>query len=223
MPPGEPYTGVVANRTRNVANPTPNSKKTYDRAYFDRWYRHSRYAVIHGDVLERRVRLALAAAEYLLERRIRTVLDVGCGEAPWRAILRRLRPRLRYTGVDSSEYAVRRFGKRRNIRHGRFGELGKLALRGPYDLIVCSDVLHYVTSRELLPGLTALRKLLGGVAFIELFTAEDEVMGDDVEFHERPGARYRRLFRAAGLTPIGLHCWVGPEMVGQLLRFERGR
>jgi sugar phosphate isomerase/epimerase len=160
--------------------------------------------VIHGDVLERRVRLALAAAEYLLERRIRTVLDVGCGEAPWRAILRRLRPRLRYTGVDSSEYAVRRFG-------------------GPYDLIVCSDVLHYVATPELLPGLTALCKLLGGVAFIELFTAEDEVMGDDIEFHHRSGSRYRRIFRAAGLTPIGLHCWVGPEMAEQLLRFERGR
>lgn len=197
-------------------------KKTYDREYFDRWYRHSRYAVIHGDVLERRVRLALAATEYLLERRVRSVLDVGCGEAPWRAILRRLRPRLRYTGVDSSEYAVRRFGKRRNIRFGRFADLGETALRGPYDLIVCSDMLHYVSTPELLPGLTALRQLLGGVAFIELFTAEDEVMGDAVEFYQRSAARYRRIFRAAGLTPIGLHCWVGPEMADQLLCFERG-
>lgn len=196
--------------------------KTYDRAYFDRWYRHSRYAVIHGDVLERRVRLALAAAEYLLERRVRTVLDVGCGEAPWRAILRRLRPRLRYTGVDSSPYAVRRFGKRRNIRLGRFGGLGTLALPGRFDLIVCSDVLHYVPTRELLPGLTALRTLLSGVAFVELFAAEDDVMGDDIEFYQRTGASYRKIFRAAGLTPIGLHCWVGPELAGQLLRFERG-
>ena len=173
-------------------------------------------------MLERRVRLALAAAEYLLERPVRTVLDVGCGEAPWRAILRRLRPRLRYTGVDSSEYAVRRFGKRRNIRFGRFGDLGTLALPGRFDLVVCSDVLHYVPTHELLPGLTALRTLLGGVAFVELFAAEDDVMGDDVEFHQRSAARYRKIFRAAGLTPIGLHCWVGPELADQLLRFERG-
>ena len=52
--------------------------KRYDRAYFDHWYRGER--VRPRAELERRVRLALAAAEYALGRPVRRALDVGCGE-----------------------------------------------------------------------------------------------------------------------------------------------
>ena len=152
--------------------------KVYDRAYFDRWYRDSRRSPLRHDDLLRRVHLAVSAAEYLLERPIRSVLDVGCGEGVWRAPLRRARPRVRYVGVDSSEYAVTRFGKRRNLRLGRFGELGRLGLKGPFDLIVCSDVLHYLSLAEAQRGLRALTRMLGGLAFIELFTARDDTIGD---------------------------------------------
>lgn len=49
--------------------------KTYDAAYFQRWYRH---ADIGGSArLARKVALAVATAEYYLERPIRSVLDVG--------------------------------------------------------------------------------------------------------------------------------------------------
>ena len=44
----------------------------------------------------------------MLERPIETVIDVGCGEGPWRAALRRIRPKARYVGLDPSEYAIRR-------------------------------------------------------------------------------------------------------------------
>jgi SAM-dependent methyltransferase len=122
--------------------------KVYDKAYFDRWYRDSRHALFHLGMLPRRVQLAISAAEYLLERPIRSVLDVGCGEGRWRPLLRQARPRIRYVGVDSSEYVVRRFGQRRNIRRGTFGELGHLGLDGRFDLVVGSDVLHYVALSE---------------------------------------------------------------------------
>ena len=58
----------------------------------------------------------LGVAEYFLRRKVRSVLDIGAGEGAWRAELRRLRPSIRYTGVDPSEYVVRRHGRRRNIR-----------------------------------------------------------------------------------------------------------
>ena len=77
------------------------------------------------------------------------------------AILQRLRPKLRYQGVDGSEYVVRRYGRARNIRLGRFGALETLNLEGPYDLIVCADVLHYVRAPEARAGLATLAKLLG--------------------------------------------------------------
>src|SRR5262245_38669562 len=144
--------------------------KVYDRAYFERWYRNERTRVHARGALERKVRFAVGAAELLLERPIRSVLDVGCGEGVWQPLIHELRPEVRYAGVDSSAYAVRRFGKRRNLRLGTFGELGELGLEGPFDLIVCSDVLHYVPAEEIPRGLEALAELLHGVAFIELFT-----------------------------------------------------
>lgn len=196
--------------------------KAYDRRYFDHWYRESRDALAHARALPRRVRLAVAAAEYLLERPIRSVLDVGCGEGRWRSLLLRARPNLRYLGVDSSPYVVRRYGGRRNIRLGRFGELARLGLKRRFDLIVCSDVLHYLPLAEARSGLGAIERLLGGVAFLELFTVEDDTVGDDVDFMPRNRAAYVRLFRAAGLIHLGLHCYAGRALRDRLMSFEHG-
>jgi len=197
-------------------------RKVYDQAYFDRWYRESRHALFHLGMLPRRVQLAISAAEYLLERPIRSVLDVGCGEGRWRPLLRQARPGIRYVGVDSSEYVVRRFGKRRNIRRGTFGELGRLGLDGRFDLVVCSDVLHYVALSEASRGLKSLVRLLAGVAFMELYTKEDETVGDEADFQPRSAAVYRRLFREAGLVHLGLHCYAGRALRRRLVTFERG-
>src|SRR5206468_7707617 len=89
--------------------------KSYDRAYFDRWYRDPVDRVATGDSLRRKVRMAVSIAEFLLGRRIRTVVDIGCGEAPWYRALRALRKEVRYIGVESSEYALERYGAARNI------------------------------------------------------------------------------------------------------------
>src|SRR5215472_17581828 len=127
--------------------------KLYDSSYFHRWHRDPRTRVTSDRALERKVHLAVSAAEYMLGRRVRTVLDVGCGEGRWYVALRRMRPGIGYIGVESSEYAVRTFGASRNVRPGSFGTLRSLKLRGPFDLIVCADVLQYVPTSDLAPGL----------------------------------------------------------------------
>src|SRR3954465_1619035 len=81
--------------------------KTYDHAYFDKWYRHPRHAVGSRSELKRKVAMVVAVAEYYLGRPVQTVLDVGCGEAVWRAPLLALRPGINYRGLDASEYAVK--------------------------------------------------------------------------------------------------------------------
>src|SRR5262245_29277307 len=97
--------------------------QVYDRTYFDKWYRNPSHRVHTGAEQARTARMAVGVCEYLLGRPIRSVLDVGSGEGHWRGLVRAVRPRVRYLGVDPSEYVVRRFGRRRNLRAGSFEHL----------------------------------------------------------------------------------------------------
>lgn len=196
--------------------------KQYDEAYFTHWYGRRR-SVMDDDVIAQRARLALAAAEYVLERDVRSVLDVGCGEGRWRAPLRRARPRLTYQGVDGSEYVVRRFGRRRNIRLGTLGTVRRLGLRRSYDLVVCSDVLHYLPTPEVRRGLAALRRLAGGALWLDAYTAEDDFVGDHEGWQRRSERAWRRIFAQAGLVSCGLNCWVPRRLERRLAALERGR
>ncbi len=195
--------------------------KQYDQAYFDRWYRDPKHRVTTAAGVRRKVRLALGVAEVLLERPVQRILDIGCGEAPWRAHFLEERPGAEYVGVDSSEYVVKRFGRTRGIRLGTFGTLGALGLAGPFDVIVCCDVLQYVPATELAPGLQAVAVLLGGVAYLEAFTNIDELVGDKRRWHQRTPAWYRRAFRDASLTAVGMHCYVGDALRSCTLALER--
>ena len=195
--------------------------KRYDRKYFERWYGRGRSRLEPPAALRRRVALAVAMAERYLERPIRTVLDVGCGEGRWRAELLRLRPRLRYRGVEPSPYAVGRFGRLRGIVQGEFSELSRLDLRGPYDLVVCADVLHYLDDEELARGLPALARAVGGLAYLELLTREEDVEGDRNGLILRPAATYARTFARHGLVGVGSHGWLAPALADAPAALER--
>lgn len=195
--------------------------KRYDRRYYERWYRGSDSPVATARELRRAVRMVLGIAEHLLRRRVRNVLDIGCGEARWRTALRHERPRVEYTGVESSEYAVERYGRSRNVIRGTFGGIGELDLGGPFDLVVCSDVLHYLSAREIDGGLAALGDLTRGVAYLDVATAEDEPEGDLEGWHRRRASWYRARFERAGLVELGMQCWAAPEMLASLGGMER--
>jgi SAM-dependent methyltransferase len=194
--------------------------KVYDRAYFDRWYRDPRHSVSSHQALRRKAALALAVAEYYLGREVRNVLDVGCGEGVWRKPLRQLRPGIDYLGLDSSEYSVARYGRSRNIRMATFGQLGELRFDAAFDLIVCSDVLHYVRTAELKRGLRGIAEMLSGVAFLELFTSRDTPDGDKHGFIARTPKWYSAVFSEAGLIACGSHCYLGPKLEGCVAALE---
>ncbi|MGY0558397.1 MULTISPECIES: class I SAM-dependent DNA methyltransferase [unclassified Lysobacter] len=197
--------------------------KQYDQAYFDQWYRNraSGDKAISGPArLSRKVAMAVATAEYHLERPIRSVLDIGCGEGGWRAPLLKLRPNLQYLGFDSSQYAITRFGPRRNLHYARFADFEHLRPCAPVDLLVCSDVLHYLPSRELDRGLPALADLCGGIAFLETFTRSDRIDGDTEGFKARPASFYRQRFSSIGLQALGSHLWLSLERCADAAALE---
>ncbi len=168
----------------------------------------------------RRLTMVVSLAEYFLERPVRSMLDVGAGEGEWGRQLRVLRPRARYVGVDPSQYAVSRFGARRGIRLGRFGDLDQLALRGRFDVVVCSGMLNYLDDRELARGLRHVHALLRGVAYLEIFTGRDEVEGDTTGWQRRPRPYYERLLRRTGFAQCGPHVWIPRDFDGVVTEYE---
>lgn len=197
--------------------------KRYDRAYFDRWYRDPKRRVITPVPLARRVAWTIAAAEYVLGRPVRSVLDVGCGEGHWAPVIRRMRPRARYVGVDPSPYVIGRYAARRHILCGTIGALDALPLGGPFDLVVCCAMLNYLEPSDVIRGLRQISGQLGGIAHIELFVRGDPVDGDFRGWHwyTRPWAD--RVIRRAGLVAIGLHCFVGRDRARELSALEQIR
>jgi SAM-dependent methyltransferase len=164
--------------------------------------------------------MAVGVAEYFLRRKVRSVLDIGAGEGTWRRELGAFRRGVRYVGIDPSEYAVRRFGRRRNIRLGSFEDLPSMSLGGNYDLIVCADVMQYVATPALERGVRHIATLLRGVAFLEAYTTGDDMEGDLDGWHPRSRAQYRRVFSQAGLRGCGLHCYLTPELVDNAVELE---
>jgi SAM-dependent methyltransferase len=181
--------------------------KTYDRAYFDRYYRHRSTRVHDRGEVRRKAALAIASCEYVLRRPLRTVLDIGCGEGAWLGHLRYFRPRIQYMGLDSSDYAVQRFGRARNIHKATLGDLPSLDL-GAVDLVICSDVMHYVSEEEIHVAAKTIADVCEGAAYIEVLTTEDDVVGDLQGFLFRPANWYRTAFRKAGLTQVAPYTWV---------------
>jgi len=195
--------------------------KTYGKAYFDKWYRDPRHRVSTAASTARKARLAVAVAEYYLERPVRSALDVGCGEGQWQPVLKKLRPGIRYLGIDPSPYAIRRFGARRNLRLGSFGNMPGLGRS--YDLLVCSDSLYYVPDEELIAGLAVLVQRLNGIAFLEAYPSGAALDGDTRGMAARTAASFRRIFRHVGLISCGSHCYAPPALYGQVTEMERGR
>lgn len=188
------------------------SEKRYDQRYFDHWYRTPRQRVGLRSLLERKVAMALAMAEYHLGHPVRSVLDVGCGEGAWRAPLLKLRPHLHYTGLDASEYAIRRHGARRNLKLVAFAQLAELRPGPAVDLLVCSDVLHYLKSPEIRRGLSGFSELCDGVAFVEVFSRGDAFVGDTDGYIARPASSYRQWLRDAGFHACGSHCYLSQRL-----------
>jgi SAM-dependent methyltransferase len=194
--------------------------KTYDQHYFDHWYRRSGHSSGRAALTARKAAFAVAMAEYYLGRPVRSVLDVGCGEGAWRAPLLKLRPKLHYRGVDSSEYAIARYGRARNLALVGFGQLEHVRFDAPVDLLVCSDVLHYVPGAELVRGLSGFTELCRGVAFIDLYAKGDAISGDLRGFQARTAAWYRKRFAEAGLSACGSNGYLVPALRGEATALE---
>jgi SAM-dependent methyltransferase len=172
----------------------------FDRAYYQRYYFDARTAVASRSEMRARARLiaALAAHAGLPVRRI---LEAGCGTGVLRAELLRLLPRAHYVALESSDYLCRRYGWHR----GRIEEYRSSA---PFDLVICYDVLQYLTDRAAQSALANFGRLCRGALYFSALTRHDyehncDRSRTDAGVHLRSAdwyrTRLRRRFSEAGL------------------------
>ena len=57
--------------------------------------------------------------------------------------------------------------------------------------------------------------------YLEAYTSGDSIEGDRRGWHNRSAAAYRQAFRSAGLTSVGMHCWVGAGLRSATAELER--
>ncbi|MGB6452099.1 MAG: class I SAM-dependent methyltransferase [Steroidobacteraceae bacterium] len=192
----------------------------FDRDYYRRYYFDPRTAV--GSPHESRMRARLIAA-YVdhVGLPVRTILDAGCGIGQLRASLLRRLPRVRYVGLEVSDYLCRRYG-------WEPGRIEDYASATPFDLVICYDVLQYLDDRGAARAIANLARLGRGVLYFSALTRADwrnncDRRRTDPAVHMRPAEWYRARLRR-GFLEVGAGFWVrrgAPLIVWELERSGR--
>ena len=166
-----------------------SSADRFDASFYRRYYLDPRTRVVTGPEMARRAELIAAFVRHG-EFKVRSILDLGCGLGLMRDPLLRQFPRARYTGVETSAYLCEQYGWEQ-------GSAATFSARRPFDLVVCYDVLQYLTSREAAAAIRNLGRLSVGVLHFGVLTRQDwdlycDQRNTDRNVHIRPGSWYRR-------------------------------
>ncbi len=163
-------------------------RNTFDKAYYDRYYRNPQTRVFTPAVARRQ---ATFIASYLkhLEIPITNILDIGCGVGTVLKTLGKEFPRAQTRGVEHSGYLCRRYG-------WAAGSVVDYRSDHPYDLVVCNDVVGYLSDKVCTTALANLAELSASVLYLGVLTREDYEICDqnrtDPQQWMRPAAWYRR-------------------------------
>ncbi|HVY22169.1 MAG TPA: class I SAM-dependent methyltransferase [Steroidobacteraceae bacterium] len=165
------------------------SKERFDAAYYRRFYTRASTRAMSKPETERRAAL-IAALVAQLEIPVKRILDVGCGLGWFRKPLLKVFPRARYEGVEYSQYLCGKLG-------WHHGSVVDFKGRGQYDLVICCDVIQYLSHRDAERALNNLARLCRGALFIHVPTRHDwqhlmDPGGTDTRVHVRSAQWYRR-------------------------------
>jgi SAM-dependent methyltransferase len=170
------------------------TRERFDENYYARFYEDRRTRVagpVYFDALARFIGGYIG----LLEIRVRSILDLGCGIGALKIPLLKRFPKATYTGVDTSSFACAKFG----------WELGSVSDYSPpdrFDLVVCHDVLQYLPRKDAGAAIKNLENLCRGALYFSVLTEEDwsencDRSRTDSEVNLRPADWYRRKLRRA--------------------------
>ncbi|HXR19592.1 MAG TPA: class I SAM-dependent methyltransferase [Steroidobacteraceae bacterium] len=180
----------------------------FDRDYYQRFYFNPRTAVTSRAEMRARARLIVGCVQYV-GLPVRRILDAGCGVGMLRAPLKRALRSADYVGLELSDYLCRRYGWRQ-------GSIETLRTRERFELVICYDVLQYLSMTQARRAIANLARVCRGALYFGALTLEDWHDNCDQSRTDRipglrPGAWYRREL-ARAFRPIGCGMWLKREL-----------
>jgi SAM-dependent methyltransferase len=208
-------TSVRRNEPRKVhARKVSNN---FGAAYFRRYYSNPATRVVSAAEMRTRA-AAIAATLRQAQVPVRSILDAGCGIGLLRKPFADLMPRARYAGLEASQYLCRRFG-------WIPGSIIDFSPRQSFDLLVCYDVLQYLSDAEAARAIANFARLTRAALYVSALTVEDwrencDRGRTDRAVHLRPGAWYRGRLKKS-FRYVGLGVWLRKDVKAILWDMER--
>ena len=189
----------------------------FSAAYFRKFYLSAATRVVTAAEMRSRAALIDSALRQC-QIPVRRILDAGCGIGLLRRPFQELLPTARYVGLEASEYLCGRFG-------WTFGSVVDFAARKPFDLVICYDVLQYLSDAEAARAIVNLSLLSRAALYVSALTTEDwrencDRSRTDRAVHLRPGAWYRRRL-TKWFRYVGFGIWVRKNITAILWEMER--
>lgn len=138
-----------------------------------------------------------------------------------RAPLLRALPGARYIGLEVSDYLAERYGWIHE-------QIASFQAEQPFDLVICYDVLQYLTAHAAARAISNLSRLCRGILYFSALTTQDwrencDQKRTDPNVHMRSGSWYRRRL-ARQFVQAGAGLWLkrdAPLVVWELEKAGR--
>jgi 2-polyprenyl-3-methyl-5-hydroxy-6-metoxy-1,4-benzoquinol methylase len=189
----------------------------FTAAYFRKFYLDAATRVVTPREMRSRAAVIVSALRQC-QIPVRSILDAGCGIGLLRAPFKELLPRARYTGLESSEYLCERY----RWRHGSIDDFKPLE---PFDLVVCYDVLQYLSDAQATRAIANFSALSRAALYVSALTIEDwrencDRSRTDRAVHLRAGSWYQRRLQRH-FRYLGFGIWVRKNATAILWEMER--
>lgn len=180
------------------------TKLQFNSAYYRKFYFNSASRVTTAAEMATRAQLVAAALRHACIP-VRSILDAGCGIGLLKKPFAKALPRARYHGLESSDYLCKRYAWIR-------GSVVTYQPRTPSDLVVCYDVLQYLTNPEALSAISNLAKLTRSALYFSALTCDDwrmycDQLRTDRAVHLRTKVWYWRHLKKH-FSYLGFGIWV---------------
>jgi 2-polyprenyl-3-methyl-5-hydroxy-6-metoxy-1,4-benzoquinol methylase len=196
----------TVNKRTPAGRKTPTS--TFNSAYYKRFYLTAATRAMSREETDIRGAL-IAALVKQLDIPVARILDVGCGLGWYARPLQKMFRDATYTGTEYSAYLCK--------RHGWIqGSVVDLNLPGKFDLVICADVIQYLSNADAEKAIGNLAKWCRGALYFHVPTKKDwkenvDPSGTDAQVHLRSAAWYQKQLRRY-FTHVGCGVHVRDEV-----------